>query len=69
MDNGSVISGIGAEVGHGSFVAPIPEFTTDDTLVNIGQSVSSVISQYVCLQAGTGHLKVVHQKPVLKKTL
>lgn len=48
MDNGSVISGIGAEVGHGSFVAPIPEFTTDDTLVNIGQSVS-FSNQSICM--------------------
>lgn len=48
MDNGLIISGIGAEVGHGSFVKPIPEFISDDTLVNIEQSVS-FSDQSICM--------------------
>ena len=48
LDNGLVISGIGAEVGHGSFVTPIPEFIVDDALVDIGQSVS-FSNQSICM--------------------
>lgn len=47
-DNGLIISGIGADVNHGSIVPPIPDFSTDDTLITSGESVSFT-NQSICM--------------------